>query len=97
MAARRDRVRRDERLLLAWLKAYQADNPAFASSIWATAGMSVCTSEPAARAALPATRLRSRGSHDWATWMDLWRRLLDQEGVHCRQKPRATPQLSHKF
>ena len=71
----------DERLLLAWLKAYQADNPDL-PKLYLGYGRDdrFAPASKLLAERLPATQVATtRGGHDWATWMDLWRRLLDQD------------------
>ncbi|HEV8518087.1 MAG TPA: alpha/beta hydrolase [Burkholderiales bacterium] len=90
----------DERLLLAWLKAYQADNPALPKLYlgygrddrFAPASQLLAQRLPAAHVAI------TRGGHDWATWMDLWRSLLDQEVFTAGKKAaRDSAAFSHKL
>ena len=71
----------DERLLLAWLKAYQPDNPAL-PKIYLGYGQD---DRYAAASAMLAERLppeqvvTTQGGHDWATWIHLWKQLLDRD------------------
>ena len=71
----------DERLLLAWLKAYQPDDPAL-PKIYLGYGKD---DRFAAASAMLAERLppeqvvTTRGGHDWATWIHLWEQLLDRD------------------
>ena len=90
----------DERLLLAWLKAYQADNPALPKLYlgygrddrFAPASQLLAQRLPAARVAI------TRGGHDWATWMDLWRRLLVLDVFTAGKKAaRDSATFSHKL
>src|SRR5258706_2173212 len=80
----------DERLLLAWLKAYQADNPALPKLYlgygrddrFAPASQLLAQRLPATQVAI------TRRGHDWETWMELWRRLLDRGEVTAGKKAR---------
>ncbi len=74
----------NDRLLLAWLKAYGADDP----------GLPVihlgygADDRFASASAMLGARLRAdrilviEGGHNWATWIQLWQRLLDR-GLFC--------------
>lgn len=71
----------DERLLLAWLKAYQTDNPAL-PKIYLGYGKDDRFAAASALLAerLPAERVATiQGGHDWATWIHLWKHMLDQD------------------
>ena len=88
----------DERLLLAWLKAYQADNPAM-PKLYLGYGVDdrFAPASKLLAQRLPATQVATtRGGHDWATWIDLWRHLLDQDvlaaGKHATRKSAAISQ-----
>jgi hypothetical protein len=90
----------DERLLLAWLKTYQADNPALPKLYlgygrddrFAPASQLLAQRLPASQVAI------TRGGHDWATWIELWQRLLDQDVFAAGKKPaRDSAVFSHKL
>jgi pimeloyl-ACP methyl ester carboxylesterase len=71
----------DERGLLAWIKAYQ---PAAATlpKIYLGYGTADRFAEASKLLAerLPAAQVvTTSGSHDWASWIHLWRHLLDQD------------------
>lgn len=78
----------DERSLLAWLKGYQADDPAVpkiylgygSADRYAPASALLAERLPAARVAT------TDGGHDWATWIRLWRHLLDQDLFSSEEK-----------
>jgi pimeloyl-ACP methyl ester carboxylesterase len=73
----------DERRLLAWIKAYQ---PAAAlPAIYLGYGTEdrFAAASKLLEERLPASQVVSvAGAHDWATWLRLWRDLLDQD-VFC--------------
>jgi len=80
----------DERMLLAWLRTHTASDPA-RPAIHLGYGT---RDRYAAASAMLASRLPCTqvvtidGGHDWATWLALWRRMLDQ-GLFAA--PRAQP------
>ena len=70
----------DERELLAWLKEYRAAASGFPALHlgYGTHDRFASTSELLA-ARLPAAHVvAAAGGHDWATWIELWRQLLDR-------------------
>lgn len=82
----------DERLLLAWLKAYQADDPAL-PKIYLGYGKEDRFAAASALLAerLPAERVVStQGGHDWATWIQLWQQMLDH-GLFSIDRKESTP------
>jgi pimeloyl-ACP methyl ester carboxylesterase len=71
----------DERMLLAWLKSYQPDDPSL-PKIYLGYGTrdrfapaSIVLAER-----LPGRRVATvEGGHDWPTWINLWNKLLEQD------------------
>lgn len=87
----------EERLLLRWLQTYQADSPDPAlPPIWLGYGQDdrfAAASELLAQR-LPAARvLAIPGGHDWATWSDLWQRLLARDPFNSKTGTAAAAQL----
>jgi pimeloyl-ACP methyl ester carboxylesterase len=83
----------DERLFLAWLKTYQADNPAL-PKIYLGYGIDDRFAAASALLAerLPAERVATaQGGHDWATWLHLWKHMLDQGVFSIDGKESRTP------
>lgn len=71
----------DERMLLAWLKTYRADDPA-SPRIYMGYGKNDRFAPASILLAerLPARRVTAvEGGHDWPTWRQLWNHLLDQD------------------
>jgi pimeloyl-ACP methyl ester carboxylesterase len=78
-----------ERRLLAWLREYRADDPA-----WPRIYLGHGTEDRYAPASvmlaalLPPSRVIARaGGHDWDTWLELWGRLLDQGVLKTQLQP----------
>jgi S-formylglutathione hydrolase FrmB len=80
----------EERQLLAWIKAYRPeaeDVPAIHLG-YGTEDRFVAASELLAQR-LPSTHVVStEGGHDWPTWSNLWRKLLER-GLFATDNPRA--------
>lgn len=71
----------DERSLLAWLKAYAAEDPALPQIHlgYGTGDRFVAASEILAARLPPARIVTIAGGHDWSTWCALWEKLLDRD------------------
>ena len=83
----------DERLLLSWLKGYQADDPAV-PKIYLGYGQDDRFAAASALLAerLPAERVATiPGGHDWTTWIRLWKQLLDQDVFSIGQNESRKP------
>ena len=77
----------DERRLLAWLKAYAPAAPASPRIYlgYGTEDRFAPASQLMAERLPPAQVVATPGGHDWATWLRLWRRLLNQDLFGDRQ------------
>ena len=83
----------DERVVLAWLKAYGAENPALPRIHlgYGTGDRFVAASEILASRLPPSQVVAVAGGHDWKTWIALWETLLDRDVFACgAQGPRAS-------
>ena len=71
----------DERFLLAWLKAYGAENPALPRIYlgYGTADRFIAASTMLANRLPPAHIVTTAGGHDWETWSALWEKFLDRD------------------
>lgn len=71
----------DERFLLAWLKAYGAENPALPQIYlgYGTADRFIAASAMLGNRLPPAHIVTIAGGHDWKTWSTLWEKLLDHD------------------
>lgn len=81
----------DERFLLAWLKAYGAENPALPQIHlgYGTGDRFIAASAMLGNRLPPAQIVTIAGSHDWKTWSTLWEKLLDRDLFVCgEQAPR---------
>jgi pimeloyl-ACP methyl ester carboxylesterase len=86
----------DERSLLAWLKEYQPSNRAL-PRIWLGYGQDdrfAPASELLAQRLPAAQVLAIAGGHDWATWIDLWQRLLTRDPFSGTQSTAGARQAS---
>jgi len=70
----------DERMLVAWLRTYRADDPALpVVYLGYGTGDRFALASTMLAAQLPASRvLAVDGGHDWQTWKLLWQQLLDR-------------------
>ena len=82
----------DERILLAWLKAYGAVSPALPQIHlgYGTGDRFIAASEVLA-SRLPSSQVVTvAGGHDWPAWTALWETLLDRDVFACSaHAPRA--------
>ncbi len=71
----------DERRLLAWIKAYRSDTPGTPEIHlgYGTDDRFVAASELLAQRLPPKHVVSMAGGHDWPTWSNLWRRLLERD------------------
>ncbi len=70
----------DERMLVAWLRTYRAEDPAWpAIFLGYGKGDRFAPASTMLAAQLPASRVVAvEGGHDWQTWKALWQQLLDR-------------------
>lgn len=71
----------DERMLMAWIKAYQSDTAALPKVYlgYGTEDRFAAASSILAERLPAAQVVTIPGGHDWATWIRLWQHLLDKD------------------
>jgi pimeloyl-ACP methyl ester carboxylesterase len=78
----------DERVLLDWLKAYDADKPGVPQIHlgYGTGDRFIAASTVLASRVPPSHVVTTAGAHDWKTWTTLWELLLDR-GIFAGDGP----------
>ncbi|HUP95747.1 MAG TPA: alpha/beta fold hydrolase [Burkholderiales bacterium] len=85
----------DERHLLAWLKTYEAANPAWPAIHlgYGTGDRFIAASAILGNRLPPARIATAPGGHDWKTWSTLWEKLLDRDLFVCESEHRNTQRV----
>jgi pimeloyl-ACP methyl ester carboxylesterase len=84
----------DERQLLAWLKTYEGENPAWPVIHlgYGTGDRFIAASAMLGHRLPPARIVTTAGGHDWKTWSTLWEKVLDRDLFVCENEQGAARQ-----